>query len=97
MKRFKQDKTICHGLLRRINRTYVLINNHFGGIRMPKFRVYGVVVASKYIGEFEAATKEEAEQMAWDSDESSVSVCWHCSRDVEEPQIDELIIEEVKE
>ncbi|MGM1048378.1 MAG: hypothetical protein ACQEXX_19875 [Bacillota bacterium] len=61
---------------------------------MPKFRVYGAVKATKYIGEFEAANKEEAEQMAWDSDGASVSVCWHCAKDVEDPEIEEMIVEE---
>jgi hypothetical protein len=32
---------------------------------MAKFRVYGKVVATKYIGEFEADSKEQAEEMAW--------------------------------
>lgn len=64
---------------------------------MPKFRVYGTVIASKYIGEFEAATKEEAEQMAWESEEACVSVCHQCARDVDSPEIDHLVIEEVEE
>lgn len=61
---------------------------------MPKFSVYGVVKATKYIGEFEAETKELAEQMAWDSDESYVSVCWHCAKEIDEPEIEEMIVGE---
>jgi hypothetical protein len=37
---------------------------------MAKFRVYGKVVATKYIGEFEADSKEQAEEMAWKSNEA---------------------------
>lgn len=62
---------------------------------MPKYRVYGSVVATKYIGEFEAGTKEEAERMAWDSEECWVSVCHQCSSDVSDPEIEEIIVEEV--
>ncbi len=61
---------------------------------MPKFRVYGVVTATKHIGTFEAATKEEAEQMAWESDEAYVSVCHHCSGEVDGAEIDEMVVEE---
>ncbi|MCP1134367.1 hypothetical protein NKT34_13765 [Paenibacillus polysaccharolyticus] len=61
---------------------------------MAKYRVYGVVTATKYIGEFEADTKAEAEKMAWESDEAGVSVCWHCSKEVEDPEIHEIVVEE---
>lgn len=62
---------------------------------MPKFIVTGSVIATTYIGEYEAETKEEAEEMAWN--DAGVSVCHQCARDVEEPEINELYIEEVKE
>lgn len=62
---------------------------------MPKFHVHGSVKASKYIGEYEAKTKEEAEEMAWK--DAYVSVCNQCSSQVEDPEIDELIVEEVEE
>ncbi|GAA4827865.1 hypothetical protein GCM10023310_00660 [Paenibacillus vulneris] len=64
---------------------------------MAKYRVYGVVRATKYIGEFEAETKEAAEQLAWDSDEAYSSVCYHCSKQVEDPEIERLEVEEIKE
>jgi hypothetical protein len=63
---------------------------------MPKYRVYGKVVGTKYIGEFEAATKEEAEQMAWENDEAYVSVCHQCSRDIEDPEIERMEVIEVE-
>jgi hypothetical protein len=34
-------------------------NNTIGGVTMAKFRVYGKVVATKYIGEFEADSEGE--------------------------------------
>lgn len=64
---------------------------------MAKFRVYGVIRATKYIGEFEAESKEQAEQMAWDSDEGYVSVCHQCSREVEDPEIERMEVEQVRE
>ncbi|MFD2334653.1 hypothetical protein ACFSR7_35875 [Cohnella sp. GCM10020058] len=62
---------------------------------MPKYSVYGYIRTSKFIGEFEAATKEEAEQMAWDSDEAYVSVCHHCARQVQDPEIISMDVEEI--
>ncbi len=52
-------------------------------------------MATKYIGEYEAASAEEAEQMAWNSDEAYISVCRHCSYEVEDPEIDRMEVEEV--
>lgn len=60
---------------------------------MPKFRVYGSVVASKYLGIFEADTKEQAEEMA--IKQASVSVCHQCSNECTDPEIDEVTAEEV--
>lgn len=62
---------------------------------MPKFLVHATVVASKYIGEYEAETKEKAIEMAWK--DASVSVCNYCSREIDEPEIDELHAEDADE
>ncbi|MDR9792732.1 hypothetical protein ACTHHL_04595 [Aeribacillus composti] len=64
---------------------------------MPKYQVYGVVTGTKYIGEFEANNKEEAEQIAWDSENSHVSICYHCSKEIDEPQIEKLVVEKVED
>lgn len=64
---------------------------------MAKYYVYGAVSASKFIGEFEANSAEEAEQMAWDSGEVYASVCHQCSDDVSDPEITEIYVEEVGE
>lgn len=42
---------------------------------MPKFRVTGVVTASKDMGEFKANSAREAEDMVAGSEEAWVSVC----------------------
>ena len=54
---------------------------------MAKFNVVGVVTGSKYLGCFEAETAEEAVEMALKSDKASVSVCHHCSEEVEDPEV----------
>lgn len=64
---------------------------------MPKYRVYAVVTASKYMGKFEAESKEDAEQMAWESDEAYISVCHQCAREVDGAEIDRMEVEEVDE
>jgi len=61
-----------------------------------KYRVYATITGSKYIGEFEANSKEEAEEMAWKSNDYCVSLCHQCSREMEDPEITELELEEVE-
>lgn len=63
---------------------------------MPIYRAVGSVGGSKYLGEFEAATKEEAEAMAWDSEEASVSLCHQCSDECSDGEITEIFLEEVE-
>lgn len=64
---------------------------------MPKYRVNAVVVGGKYIGEFDAENPEEAEQLAWNSDQCDVSFCWQCTSDCEGAEIEKLCVELVKE
>lgn len=64
---------------------------------MKKFRVWGKVVGSKYLGEFEAATKKKAEEMALESEEASVRLCHQCSGECEDAEIDDVSAEVVKE
>lgn len=63
---------------------------------MRRWNVYGAVRASKYLGEFEAETAEEAVQLALDSDAASCSVCHQCSSEVEDPEIEDAVAEEIK-
>ena len=59
---------------------------------MAKYSVYGKVVATKFIGEFEADSEEKAIKMA--EEEAYVSICHQCSSEVEDPEVDELFAEE---
>jgi hypothetical protein len=59
---------------------------------VPQFRVYGVVSGSKYLGVFEAETKEEAIKLA--TPEASVCLCHQCSEECEDAEIHEIIAEE---
>jgi len=61
------------------------------------YRVSARVVGSKFIGEFEANSKEEAEEMASESDEAYISLCHQCSSECEDIEIEEFFIEEIEE
>jgi hypothetical protein len=50
---------------------------------MAKFNIYGIWTASKFIGEFEAETEEEAVEMAANSEENHVCLCHQCANQVE--------------
>ncbi|KVL67380.1 hypothetical protein [Burkholderia ubonensis] len=50
---------------------------------LKKFRVYGMFTCSKYLGEFEAETAEEAADKAAESEENHVSLCHHCAREMD--------------
>lgn len=63
---------------------------------MPLYRATGAVAGSKYLGEFEAATPEEAEEMAENSAESWVSLCHQCSSQCEDPEIQSVFVEEIE-
>lgn len=62
---------------------------------MPKFRVVGKVSASKYLGEFEAETEEEAIELALNSDEACICLCHQCSPEAENPEIHDAEAEEI--
>jgi|ADurb_Val_02_Slu_FD_contig_21_2875252_length_324_multi_2_in_0_out_0_2 Fe-S cluster assembly iron-binding protein IscA len=61
---------------------------------MKKWAVMGHVVGSKFLGIFEAETKEEAEDMAIESDAASVSLCHQCSSECEDAEVDYVEAEE---
>ncbi len=58
--------------------------------------VYESVTGSKYVGEFEADTAEEAIELSYDSDGAGVSLCWSCSSECEDGTLDEFTAEEVE-
>ncbi len=63
---------------------------------MPRYKAYGRVSASKYLGEVEAKSEEEAVEKAFDLDACYVSVCHQCSEDVEDPEIHEINVSVVE-
>jgi hypothetical protein len=58
-----------------------------------KYQIYGKVVGSKYIGEVEADNEEEAIEKGWELDETCVCFCPQCSKECEDPEISDLIVE----
>lgn len=58
-----------------------------------KYRCYGIVTGSKYLGTVEAENKKEAEDKAWKLDTTSVNVCHQCSDEVDSPEIQEIAVE----
>lgn len=60
---------------------------------MPWYSVNASVVGSKHLGVFEAATPEEAEAKALEK-AGHISVCHQCSSEVEDPEINEVFVEE---
>lgn len=57
---------------------------------MPKYRAYGVVSGSKYLGIVEAPDKDEAELKALESEEAFVSLCHQCSSECEDAEVTEV-------
>lgn len=61
---------------------------------MKRWAVIGVVTGSKYLGTFEAETAEQAIEMALEGDTASCSLCHHCSRECEDPEIERAVASE---
>jgi hypothetical protein len=61
-----------------------------------RWAVYAAVSGGKYLGEFEAATKEEALEKAGESEAAWISLCHSCSSEVEDPQVSEMTAEVVE-
>lgn len=68
------------------------------GEGMPKYRVYGIFTASKFIGEFEADTPEAAENLAAESGNNYASLCHQCVDQIElnDCSASEFQVEEVE-
>jgi hypothetical protein len=54
---------------------------------MPRYNVTGTVVGSKYLGEFEAETEEQAVEIALSSNSAYVSLCHHCAGECGDAEI----------
>ena len=64
---------------------------------MKRYSVTATVTGGKYIGEFLAKNKKDAEEQAWASDNCYISFCHQCSDECEDGGVSELHIEEVKD
>lgn len=62
---------------------------------MAKYKIYGTVTGSKYLGEVEAKSINEAKHKGWKLDECYVSFCHQCSGEIEDPEIHDLYVEKV--
>lgn len=60
---------------------------------MPKYRCSASVVGSKYLGEVEADSLEEAREKAEKLGTVFVSLCHQCSSEVQDPQIEDINVE----
>lgn len=60
-----------------------------------RFVATGTVTGGTYIGEFEAETAEQAEQVAWY--QAGISLCHHCSLSISDPEVTEIYVEPVGE
>lgn len=55
---------------------------------MPKFHVYGKVTGSRYMGEFEAESRQEAMEKADSEIGGAFSLCHQCSGKVEDAEVE---------
>ena len=60
---------------------------------MTRYDVYAIVHATRYIGTFEAASPEEAKQLARESDFSAVRICEEFLERCADAEINGLIVE----
>lgn len=58
-----------------------------------KWRAYGKVAGTKYLGEVEADAEEQAIEKAEALGSCCVSLCHQCSDQCEDPEIDEITVE----
>jgi hypothetical protein len=63
---------------------------------MKRWHVYGKVVATKYLGKYEAETAEEAKEMAL-NEKGFVDLCHQCVAEAENADIEEAEAEEIEE
>jgi hypothetical protein len=60
-----------------------------------KYRAYAIASASRYLGEIEAGSKEEAEDIAFTLESCSMALCHHCSK-IDIGDIETIEVEEVE-
>lgn len=57
-----------------------------------KFSCYAQVIGSKYLGDVEADSLEEAEEKAEALETLNISLCHQCADQVEDPTIAEIVV-----
>jgi hypothetical protein len=62
-----------------------------------RYYVYGLVSGSKYLGEVEADSEDEARDKAEHLDTAHVSLCHQCADEVDNAEITDIEVEEIKE
>lgn len=62
---------------------------------MARYAVYGIISASKFIGEFEADSKDEAIAKAQAEGDYHVSICHQCAREIDMGDIYEEQVSEI--
>lgn len=61
---------------------------------MPKYKCYGKVVGSKYLGEVVADSVDEAKRAATHLPSVEVSLCHQCDDECGDPEVQEITVEE---
>jgi len=61
---------------------------------MPKYRCYGLVTGSKFLGVVESANEKEAIEKAEELSTCYVSICAQCAHEIDEPTITKIVVEE---
>lgn len=60
---------------------------------MAVYNVYGKVVGTKYLGEYEADSEDEAIEKALQEHVGSISLCHQCSSECEDAELDDATAE----
>lgn len=61
------------------------------------YHVYATVIGGKYIGTVEVENAEEAEELGWDHPNACAVLCHQCAREISDPEIDKIEVEEDNE
>lgn len=62
-----------------------------------KYHVWAKVVGSKYLGEVEADSEEEAIEKGRELDECGIFLCYQCSSECEDAEMEEITVDELNE
>ena len=60
---------------------------------MPKYRIYGAVTGSKYLGTVEADNEAQAKEKGEQLDECYIGLCHQCADECEDPEVTVVHVE----